>query len=211
MPTIVKTQRPPNELDRRTARAEDPTSADLSFKPDELPTDRSLLIVDDDAAFVQRLARAMTQRGFDVRTAASVKEGVRLLHERPPAFAAFDLRLPDGSGLDVLAAATALRRDVRCVVQTGYGNFSSAVAAVKLGAANYLAKPTDADELTDALLSVVTAPPQLPTDLLSADRVKWEHILRVFELCDHNVSETARRLNMHRRTLQRILAKRAPR
>lgn len=183
---------------------------DVAFRRDELPPDRSLIIVDDDLPFLQRLARAMAQRGFDVRTASSVKEGLSLIQDRPPAFAVMDLRLPDGSGLDVLAAAISRRTDARCVLQTGYGNFASAVAAVKLGAANYVAKPTDADELTDALLAgcVANSPPENP---MSADRVKWEHILRVYELCDHNVSETARRLHMHRRTLQRILAKRAPR
>jgi two-component system, response regulator RegA len=187
------------------------TPGDLAFQVDELPADRNLVIVDDDSAFLQRLARAMAQRGFTVRTAASVKEGLNLVRQDPPAFAVIDLRLPDGSGLDIVSALTGLRQDARCVIQTGYGNFSSAVTAVKLGAANYVAKPVDADELTDTLLSAMTASALPPDALLSADRVKWEHILRVFELCNHNVSETARRLHMHRRTLQRILAKRAPR
>jgi two-component system response regulator RegA len=198
------------EESRKTTGKDVSASEDLSFKQDELPADRSLVIVDDDLPFLQRLARAMTQRGFDVRIASSVTEGLHLIRDRPPAFAVLDLRLPDGSGLDILAAATARRKDTRCVVQTGYGNLTSVVSAVKLGATNYVAKPTDADELTDALLSGAMASVP-PTDPMSAERVKWEHILRVYELCDHNVSETARRLHMHRRTLQRILAKRAPR
>lgn len=200
----------PREGQRTSTGMEHPVPEALSFKQDELPADRSLVIVDDDLPFLQRLARAMTQRGFDVRTATSVHDGLSLIADIPPAFAVLDLRLPDGSGLDVLAAATAKRKDAHCVVQTGYGNLSSVVAAVKLGATNYVAKPTDADELTDALLSVGNVDDP-STDPMSADRVKWEHILRVYELCDHNVSETARRLHMHRRTLQRILAKRAPR
>ncbi len=185
-------------------------SEDLTFKPDELPADRSLVLVDDDRAFLQRLGRAMEQRGFEVRMGASVAEGLDLMRQKPPAFAVVDLRLEDGSGLDVLAELGRLRPESRSIVLTGYGNFATAVSAVKLGAVDYLAKPADADEVTDALLapSGERAPP--PENPMSADRVRWEHIQRVYELCDRNVSETARRLNMHRRTLQRILAKRAP-
>lgn len=183
---------------------------DLTFKPDELPADRSLVLVDDDKAFLQRLGRAMEQRGFEVRMGASVAEGIELFRQSPPAFAVVDLRLEDGSGLDLLAELVKLRPDARSVVLTGYGNFATAVTAVKLGAIDYLAKPADADDVTDALLATPgerAAPPENP---MSADRVRWEHIQRVYELCNRNVSETARRLNMHRRTLQRILAKRAP-
>lgn len=183
---------------------------DLSFKPDELPSDRSLVLVDDDKAFLQRLGKAMEQRGFEVRTAASVAEGVQLFRQQPPAFAVVDLRLEDGSGLDLLAELFKLRADARSVVLTGYGNFATAVSAVKLGAIDYLAKPADADEVTDALLATPGERAQPPENPMSADRVRWEHIQRVYELCNRNVSETARRLNMHRRTLQRILAKRAP-
>jgi two-component system response regulator RegA len=183
---------------------------DLSFKPDELPADRSLLIVDDDKAFLQRLGRAMEQRGFEVRMASSVAEGLDLTRQKAPAFAVIDLRLEDGSGLDVIAELGKARPDCRAIILTGYGNFATAVSAVKLGAVDYLAKPADADEVTDALLAPhdEKAPP--PENPMSADRVRWEHIQRVYELCNRNVSETARRLNMHRRTLQRILAKRAP-
>ena len=183
---------------------------DLSFRQDELPEDRSLIIVDDDRAFAQRLVRAMELRGFEVRGGHSVAEGVELIRERAPAFAVVDMRLEDGNGLDVIAELSRARPDARAIVLTGYGNIATAVTAVKLGAVDYLAKPADADDVTDALLapSDDKAPP--PENPMSADRVRWEHIQRVYELCNRNVSETARRLNMHRRTLQRILAKRAP-
>jgi two-component system, response regulator RegA len=186
------------------------TAEDLSFRQDELPDDRSLVIVDDDRAFLQRLVRAMELRGFEVRGGHSVAEGIDLIRARPPAFAVVDMRLEDGNGLDVIAELSRARPDSRAIVLTGYGNIATAVTAVKLGAVDYLAKPADADDVTDALLAPANdkAPP--PENPMSADRVRWEHIQRVYELCNRNVSETARRLNMHRRTLQRILAKRAP-
>lgn len=183
---------------------------DLSFRQDELPDDRSLIIVDDDRAFLQRLARAMETRGFEVRSAHSVAEGVDLIRQKAPAFAVVDMRLEDGNGLDVIAELARLRPDARTVVLTGYGNIATAVSAVKLGAVDYLAKPADADDVTDALLASPNTKAPPPENPMSADRVRWEHIQRVYELCNRNVSETARRLNMHRRTLQRILAKRAP-
>jgi two-component system response regulator RegA len=176
-----------------------------------VPQDNTLLIVEDDRAFLARLARAMEARGFEVETAASVEEGLASLKRRPPAFAVVDMRLDDGNGIDVIAALKDVRPDARAVVLTGYGNIATAVTAVKIGAVDYLAKPADADEVFAALMAGPEdkAPP--PENPMSADRVRWEHIQRVYELCDRNVSETARRLNMHRRTLQRILAKRAPR
>ncbi len=183
---------------------------DLSFKPDELPEDRSLVLVDDDRAFVLRLARAMETRGFEVRVAHSVAEGMDLIRDKAPAYAIVDKRLEDGNGLDVLAELSKLRPQARSIVLTGYGNIATAVTAVKLGAVDYLAKPADADEVTDALLAPANEKAPPPENPMSADRVRWEHIQRVYELCNRNVSETARRLNMHRRTLQRILAKRAP-
>lgn len=173
--------------------------------------DRSLLIVDDDKPFLSRLARAMEQRGFSVRTAGSVAEGLAAIAENPPAFAVIDLRLGDGNGLDVISELKARRPEARGVILTGYGNIVTAVTAVKLGAFDYLAKPADADEIHAALMAIQNEKPGLPENPMSADRVRWEHIQRIYELCDRNVSETARRLNMHRRTLQRILAKRAPR
>ena len=183
---------------------------DLSFRQDELPEDKSLVIVDDDKAFLLRLGRAMESRGFEVRMASSVVEGIELMRQKPPAFAVVDMRLDDGNGLDVIAELGRLRPEARAIVLTGYGNFATAVTAVKLGAVDYLAKSADADEVTDALLAPANSKAPPPENPMSADRVRWEHIQRVYELCNRNVSETARRLNMHRRTLQRILAKRAP-
>ncbi len=173
--------------------------------------DKSLLIVDDDRAFCQRLARAMESRGFAVNAVSSVAEGLACVAEAPPAFAVIDMRLADGNGLDVMSELKARRPEARAVILTGYGNFVTAVTAVKLGAFDYLAKPADADEIFNALMATQHDKAALPENPMSADRVRWEHIQRIYELCGRNVSETARRLNMHRRTLQRILAKRAPR
>lgn len=177
----------------------------------EIGPDPTLLIVDDDAPFRMRLARAMERRGFEVSMAESVAEGLSLTRQSPPAFAVVDLRLEDGNGLDVVETIRELRPDSRVIVLTGYGAIATAVAAVKIGAVDYLSKPADADDVEKALLSRGDDKPPPPENPMSADRVRWEHIQRVFELCDRNVSETARRLNMHRRTLQRILAKRSPR
>ncbi|HEX4194291.1 MAG TPA: ActR/PrrA/RegA family redox response regulator transcription factor [Stellaceae bacterium] len=174
-------------------------------------SERTLLIVDDDEPLCQRLARAMERRGFVVQTAESVAAGTRLASERAPAFAVVDLRLGDGSGLDVVKVIRGSRPAARIVMLTGYGNIATAVAAVKAGAVDYLPKPVDADAVERALLATDAALPPPPEDPMSADRVRWEHIQRVFEQCDRNVSETARRLKMHRRTLQRILGKHAPR
>ena len=180
------------------------------IKPAALPEDPSLVLVDDDKAFAVRLARAMEGRGFIVRTAHSVAEGIDLIRQSPPAFAVVDMRLDDGTGLEVLSELSRVRPGARAIVLTGYGNFATAVTAVKLGAVDYLAKPADAEEILNALMAAPGSKAPPPENPLSADRVRWEHIQRVYELCDRNVSETARRLNMHRRTLQRILAKRAP-
>ena len=177
----------------------------------EIGEDPTLLIVDDDEPFLRRFARAMEKRGFAVETAESVAEGRARVSARPPAYAVVDLRLEDGNGLDVVEALRERRADARIVVLTGYGAIATAVTAVKMGATDYLSKPADADEIVDALLSRGDGTPPPPENPMSADRVRWEHIQRVFELCDRNVSETARRLSMHRRTLQRILAKRSPR
>jgi two-component system, response regulator RegA len=172
--------------------------------------DPSLLIVDDDAPFLRRLARAMESRGFAVELAGSVAEGIAKAKEAAPAYAVVDLRLGDGTGLDVIEAIRERRSDTRIIVLTGYGNIATAVTAVKLGALDYLAKPADADDVYLALTQRPGEKAEIPENPMSADRIRWEHIQRVYESCDRNVSETARRLNMHRRTLQRILAKRAP-
>ena len=172
--------------------------------------DKSLIIVDDDNPFRERLARAMEKKGFIVLQAESVKNGIERVKQKAPAFAVVDLRLGDGNGLQVVKEIQSLNSKSRVIMLTGYGNIPTAVAAIKEGAIDYLAKPADADDIERALLAdpnQKAAPPENP---MSADRVKWEHIHRVFELCNRNVSETARRLKMHRRTLQRILSKRSP-
>lgn len=184
------------------------TTENVNSGPDGSNT---LLLVDDDRPFLQRLGRAMETRGFIVQTAESVKEGLAMVKKNPPAYAVVDMRLNDGNGLDVIEAIRALKPDSMAIVLTGYGNIATAVSAVKMGAVDYLAKPADADDIYTALMRKPDDKADPPENPMSADRVRWEHIQRVYELCDRNVSETARRLNMHRRTLQRILAKRAPR
>ena len=172
---------------------------------------KSLLILDDDAPLRNRLARAMESRGFEVITAETVSEGISLAQQTPPAYAVLDMRLADGSGLDVVAALREAREDARIILLTSYGNIATAVAAVKAGAVDYLPKPADADTIAAALLNAADGGlPPPPENPMPADRVRWEHIQRVYEQCGRNVSETARRLKMHRRTLQRILNKYAP-
>jgi two-component system, response regulator RegA len=173
--------------------------------------DKSLLILDDDDPFRNRLARAMEKKGFQVKEAKSVEEGLKIAESTPTNFALVDLRLEDGSGLEVVKALNKSKKGSRIVMLTGYGNLPTAVAAVKAGAIDYIAKPVDADDVEAALLASPESKAKPPENPMSADRVKWEHIHRVFELCNRNVSETARRLKMHRRTLQRILSKRSPR
>jgi two-component system, response regulator RegA len=183
--------------------------ADLNELP--ISDDASLLIVDDEVNLRLQLAKAMDRRGFQTDVAESVAEGIRAVEARPPKYAVIDLRLDDGSGLEVVETLRRVRPDARIVVLTGYGNIATAVAAVKAGAVDYLPKPADADQVAAALLADGSTLPPPPDRPMSADRVRWEHIQRVYEQCDRNVSETARRLKMHRRTLQRILAKHAPR
>lgn len=173
--------------------------------------DRSCLVMDDDGPFGQRMARALAQRGFIVSAVSTVSEGKDIARLNPPAFAVLDLRLEDGSGLDVVEVLQKHRPEAHAVILTGYGAIATAVAAVKAGAVDYLSKPADVEDIVRALTASPDEKPAPPENPMSADRVRWEHIQRVYELCNHNVSETARRLNMHRRTLQRILAKRAPR
>jgi two-component system response regulator RegA len=180
------------------------------FAPAPIPGERTLLIVEDDKSFLTRLARAMEQRGFAVATAETVADGLLQVERAPPFYAVVDMRLGDGNGLDVISALKRRRPEAHGVVLTGYGNIATAVNAVKLGAIDYLAKPADADDVVNALLAIEGRTAEPPENPMSADRVRWEHIQRVYELCNRNVSETARRLSMHRRTLQRILAKRAP-
>jgi len=183
----------------------------MAQEPLDPGDDKSLLLVDDDEHFLRRMAKAMEKRGFEVETAGTVAGGCAQAAAHPPAYAVCDLRLDDGNGLDVVEAIRERRPDARIVVLTGYGAIATAVAAVKVGATDYLSKPADAAAITSALLATGEDLPGPPENPMSADRVRWEHIQRVYEMCDRNVSETARRLSMHRRTLQRILAKRSPR
>jgi len=192
----------PNDTAAAPSSQEPPVSRD---------GEATLLIVDDDGPFRTRLARAMERRGYTVFSAEGVDEALSLIAREAPAYAVVDLRLEDGNGLDVVQAIHTKRPEARVVMLTGYGNIATAVSAVKLGAVDYLAKPADADDVEKALRAPLDQKPAPPENPMSADRVRWEHIQRVYELCNHNVSETARRLNMHRRTLQRILAKRSPR
>ena len=172
--------------------------------------DKSLLLVDDDNPFRERLARAMEKKGFKVSQAEGVRKGIDIVNQKSPAFAVVDLRLGDGNGLEVVKEIQKLNTNSRIIMLTGYGNIPTAVAAIKHGAIDYLSKPADADDVEKALLADPKSKAQPPENPMTADRVKWEHIHRVFELCNRNVSETARRLKMHRRTLQRILSKRSP-
>ncbi len=191
--------------------AEKEAMSEHSDKSPASAREKTLLVVDDDPPFRNRLGRAMERRGFKVSLAAGGDEALALARETRPAYAVVDMRLEDANGLDLVPQLRRIRADMRIVILTGYGNIASAVAAVKTGAVDYLAKPADADMIAKALLAEEGDRPAPPENPMSADRVRWEHIQRVYELCDRNVSETARRLNMHRRTLQRILAKRAPR
>ncbi len=187
------------------------TQTDSSAPDAAAATDRTLLLVDDDSAFRQRLGLTLERRGYTVASASGIAEARGIAADLKPAYAVLDMRLGDGNGLDLVAELRALRPGIRIVMLTGYGNLATAVAAVKAGAVDYLPKPADPDAILNALLAPGEAKPAPPEEPMSADRVKWEHIQRVYELCDRNVSETARRLKMHRRTLQRILSKRSPR
>ena len=171
---------------------------------------KSLLIVDDDSIFRDRLARSMQKKGFEVFQAEGVKQGIDLANVNKPYFAVVDLRLNDGNGIQVVKNIQKVNPKSRVIMLTGYGNIPTAVSAIKEGAIDYLSKPADAEDIEKALFAEPNKKAEPPENPMSADRVKWEHIHRVFELCNRNVSETARRLKMHRRTLQRILSKRSP-
>ena len=179
----------------------------------EISLKGQLLIVDDDKVLADRMAKAMERRGYDTKVSYSVTDALEVVKSDKPDYALVDLRLADGSGLDVVQTIKKEIPDCRIVMMTAYGNIATAVAAVKAGAVDYLTKPADADAVEIALQgkSDDTALPPAPVKPMSAERVRWEHIQRIYEQCDRNVSETARRLSMHRRTLQRILAKYAPR
>ncbi len=170
-----------------------------------------VLVVDDDAALRRNLARVLEREGFAVTTAASLNEAFRVAADNPPDCAVLDLNLEDGYGLQLLESLRDIRPGCRIVVLTGYDSIASSIVALKAGVAHYLAKPVPPETVVAALKGELEETATVAEQPMSADRVRWEYIQRIFEQCNRNVSETARRLNMHRRTLQRILAKRAPR
>lgn len=174
-------------------------------------SDKTLLIVQNDKFFASRLSREMESRGFQVKLADTVENGLAKISSDPPAHAIIDSRLDDGNGLTILTYLKTVRQDSRAIIVTSYDSLANAVTAIKLGAVDYLAKPTNADNIYTAMTSSLIRNVELPENPMSANRVRWEHIQRVYEACNRNVSETARRLRMHRRTLQRILSKHAPR
>jgi two-component system response regulator RegA len=174
-------------------------------------TGRKALLVDDDAPLRKNLVRALERDGFEVVTAASLKEAYEAVADFTPEFAVLDLNLQDGYGMELVAHLQELRPGVRIVILTGYDSIASSLVALKAGVIGYLAKPVKAEQVVASLLGQGEEAEEPAERPMSADRVRWEHIQRVFEQCNRNVSETARRLNMHRRTLQRILSKRAPR
>ena len=170
-----------------------------------------LLIVDDDLPFRERLSRSMEKKGFEVHSSPSFKESIKIVNEKSFDFAIVDMRLEDGSGLELIKEIQKLSPSTKSLLLTGYGNIATAVAAIKSGAIDYLPKPAEVDQIYDALTNSKEVLPPPPENPMTADRIRWEHIQRVFIQCNRNVSETARRLRMHRRTLQRILNKHAPR
>ncbi len=172
--------------------------------------DRSCLVVDDDAPFRQRLTSALTRRGFVVSVVGTALDGIEIARANPPTFAVIDLRLGQESGLDVVEALKANRPDTRSILLTGYGALPVAVSALRCGAQDVLTKPADIEDIINALIAEPSEMPEAPIHPASPEKVRWEHIQSVFEMCNRNVSETARQLDMHRRTLQRILQKRAP-
>ena len=187
----------------------------MDFTKDDLAPGKqslgNLLLLDDDTIFTNRIARALEGDGFAVKALESMAYAMVSLEKNAPDFAVVDIKLPDGNGLDFVERLLTLNPKARVIVLTGYGSIATAVAAIRLGAFDYLEKPATPEQLFSTLTRTEEQKPLPPENPMSADRVRWEHIQRIFETCDRNVSETARRLSMHRRTLQRILAKRAPR
>ena len=172
---------------------------------------KSLLVVDDDLPFRERLSRSMEKKGFEVDSADSFASAAEIIEKKSYDYAIVDMRLADGSGLELTKKIQIKSPGTKSLLLTGYGNIATAVAAIKSGAIDYLPKPAEVDQIYDALTNSKEALPPPPENPMTADRIRWEHIQRVFVQCNRNVSETARRLRMHRRTLQRILNKHAPR
>ena len=166
---------------------------------------QTLLVVEDDDALRDRLVRAMTRRGFDATSATSVADGLATIEADAPDYAIVDLRLTDGSGLTVVEALKAARADSRAIVLTGYGNIPTAVAAARIGAIDYIAKPATADEIVDVLMTPSGEPTPRPVNPIPPEEARRAHIEHVYHEAGENVSRTARLLSMHRRTLQRLL------
>ncbi|HWE01591.1 MAG TPA: response regulator [Tepidisphaeraceae bacterium] len=172
---------------------------------------RSILVVDDDVAFRQRLVKALGARGVDARGAGSQAEAMTVARQSPPQGAILDMRMPGASGLDLIPQLLALSPAMHIVVLTGYGSIATAVEAVRRGAINYLLKPLDADQILAAFEGEVAAPaPGSAESTPSLARVEWEHIQRILTDCDGNISLAARKLGLHRRSLQRKLGKLPP-
>ena len=171
---------------------------------------KELIIVDDDFPFRERLSRSMQKKGFNVENFSNSLETIKRISVKKFDYAIVDMRLEDGSGLELIKKMKENNPNTKPLLLTGYGNIATAVAAIKSGAIDYLPKPAEVDQIYDALTSSKDMLPPPPENPMSADRIRWEHIQRVFIQCSRNVSETARRLRMHRRTLQRILNKHAP-
>ena len=171
---------------------------------------KELMIVDDDLPFRERLSRSMKKKDFIVESFPSFNESLKRIKEKKFDYAIVDMRLNDGSGLELIKKIREISPKTKSLLLTGYGNIATAVAAIKSGAIDYLPKPAEIDQIYDALTNSKEILPPPPENPMTADRIRWEHIQRVFVQCNRNVSETARRLRMHRRTLQRILNKHAP-
>ncbi len=173
----------------------------------------SLLIVDDDEVFRTRLARAFEERGYDCRTASCFDEAVTLAHKESPEFAVVDLRMPGRSGLELVKELVSIDPSTKTVVLTGYGSIATALDAIRLGATYYLPKPADADDIVAAFARASAPPLEPPEPKYTAPtlaRTEWEHINRVLSDCGGSISEAARRLGIHRRSLQRKLQKYPP-
>jgi two-component system response regulator RegA len=174
---------------------------------------KTILLVDDEEHFRDRLARALTRREYEVLQAVNYEEGIKIIKERKPEMAVVDLRMPGPSGLELVKSAMEIDPDLKIVVLTGYGSIATATEAIRLGAINYLPKPADTDEILAAFSrdqeeAIIPAPADIDTPSLG--RVEWEHINRVLTDCGGNISAAAKRLNIHRRTLQRKLLKFPP-
>ena len=170
----------------------------------------NLIIIDDDHPFRERLAKSMKKKAFNVESFSDTKKSIQRINEKNFDYAIVDMRLEDGSGLELIKLIKNNNPKTKPLLLTGYGNIATAVAAIKFGAIDYLPKPAEIDQIYEALTSSKDILPLSPEYPMTANRVRWEHIHRVFVQCNRNVSETARRLRMHRRTLQRILNKHAP-